>query len=140
MAESTDPTPSTLAEVHDLLLFDLDGVVYVGEDAVPGAVDAIGRAYDDGRAIGYATNNASRTDAEVAEHLSSFGLRVAPQDVVTSPQAAMLLLERHVAPGDPVMVVGGQGIVVELEARGWRVVRSSRACAGRSGCPSQQSS
>ncbi|WP_404313058.1 HAD-IIA family hydrolase [Agrococcus terreus] len=119
---SAEPARPTPLDGIDHLYLDLDGVVYQGPDAIPHAVESI---LATGLPAAYLTNNASRTDAEVAEHLSSFGLPVAPQDVVTSPQAAMLLLERHVAPGDPVMVVGGQGIVVELEARGWRVVRTA---------------
>ncbi|WP_306232369.1 HAD-IIA family hydrolase [Agrococcus beijingensis] len=113
------PTPIDGA---DCLYLDLDGVVYKGPDAIPHAVESIQAT---GLPAVYLTNNASRTDAEVAEHLSSFGLDVQARDVVTSPQAAMLLLAKHLQPGDPVMVVGGAGIVVEVEARGWRVVRSA---------------
>ncbi|MCH1883576.1 HAD-IIA family hydrolase [Agrococcus sp. ARC_14] len=114
-----EPTP---IDGVDCLYLDLDGVVYQGPDAIPHAVDSI-------RSTGvrsiYLTNNASRTDAEVAAHLSSFGLDVQPDDVVTSPQAAMRLLAEHLGPGDPVLVVGGAGIVVEVEARGWQVVRTA---------------
>lgn len=106
----------------DLLLFDLDGVVYKGPHAVPHAVEAINRV---GIQAAYLTNNASRTDIQVAEHLSSFGLRVGPSDVVTSPQAAMNLLAAHVPAGGRVLVVGGEGITVEIEKRGWQVVRTA---------------
>ncbi|SDS49334.1 HAD-IIA family hydrolase [Agrococcus carbonis] len=118
-AATTEPTP---IDGVDCLYLDLDGVVYKGPDALPHAVDSI-RSIDV-RSI-YLTNNASRTDADVAEHLSSFGLDVQPEEVVTSPQAAMRLLAAHLEPGDPVLVVGGAGIVVEVEARGWRVVRTA---------------
>ncbi|MBO1769878.1 HAD-IIA family hydrolase [Agrococcus sp. TF02-05] len=114
-----EPTPIDGA---DFLYLDLDGVVYKGPHAIPHAVESIVAT---GLPTAFLTNNASRTDAEVAEHLRSFGLPVEPGDVVTSPQAAMLLLERHLQPGDPVLVVGGAGIVVEIEARGWRVVRTA---------------
>lgn len=118
-APAPEPTP---IDGVDCLYLDLDGVVYKGPDAIPHAVESIrGTSV---RSI-YLTNNASRTDAEVAEHLSSFGLDVQPDDVVTSPQAAMRLLAAHLQPGDPVLVVGGAGIVVEVEARGWRVVRTA---------------
>jgi glycerol 3-phosphatase-2 len=116
---AAQPTP---LDGVDCLYLDLDGVVYKGPDAIPHAVDSIRAA---GLPTAYLTNNASRTDAEVAEHLASFGLDVRASDVVTSPQAAMLLLAKHLQPGDPVLVVGGAGIVVELEARGWRVVRTA---------------
>lgn len=113
------PTP---IDGVDCLYLDLDGVVYKGPDAIAHAVESI-RAIDV-RSV-YLTNNASRTDVEVAEHLASFGLELTPDDVVTSPQAAMRLLAEHLEPGDAVLVVGGAGVVVEVEARGWRVVRTA---------------
>ncbi|TNM68928.1 HAD-IIA family hydrolase [Streptomyces sp. NP160] len=103
-----------MAEVHDLLLFDLDGVVYVGEDAVPGAVDAIGRAYDDGRAIGYATNNASRTPQEVAGHLRRLGIAARDEEVTSSSQAAAQLVLERLGAGARVLPVGGPGVRAAL--------------------------
>ena len=82
-----DRGPTPLDGV-DVLLADLDGVVYTGPDALPYAVESINRAQQSIR-VGYLTNNASRTDAAVASHLTDLGLTVAPEDVVTSPQAAI---------------------------------------------------
>jgi glycerol 3-phosphatase-2 len=98
----------------DAVLADLDGVVYQGPNAIPFAVDSLTRVAADGIRIGYITNNASRTDLQVAEHLSSFGLEVAAADVVTSPQAAVRLLAELVDPGSLILVVGGDGLVDEL--------------------------
>ena len=50
-----------LLDSFDSLLLDLDGVVYRGKQAIPGAVEAINRAQAEGKKIGYITNNASRT-------------------------------------------------------------------------------
>ena len=108
----------------DVILADLDGVVYAGPASIPHAVEALNRAADGGIRLGYITNNASRTDASVAEHLSSLGLAVAPEDVVTSPQAALRLLADRVPAGSTVLVVGGDGLVHELEKAGYVVTRS----------------
>ncbi|MCP2371630.1 HAD superfamily hydrolase (TIGR01450 family) [Agromyces terreus] len=108
----------------DAVLADLDGVVYAGAGAIEHAVESLSAAKRR-MAVGYITNNASRSDASVARHLSELGLDVEPADVVTSPQAAMRLLDEQVAAGSLVMVVGGEGIVVELEKRGYRVTRSA---------------
>lgn len=116
-------TPAPL-DGRDTLLLDLDGVVYRGPDPIDHAVASIQKAAKKAR-IAYLTNNASRTDASVAEHLSSFGLTVAAEDVVTSPQAALRVLGTLVEPGALVMVVGGEGITVELEKAGYRVTRSA---------------
>ena len=115
---------ATPLDGRDTLLLDLDGVVYRGPDPIDHAVTSIQKAAKKAR-IAYLTNNAARTDASVAEHLSSFGLTVAAEDVVTSPQAALRVLGTLVEPGALVMVVGGEGITVELEKAGYRVTRSA---------------
>src|SRR5699024_9410912 len=92
----------------DVLLADLDGIVYAGPGAVPHAIESLNRAESDGRRLGYITNNASRTDASVAQHLVDLGLRTRPEDVVTSPQAAVQLLAKTVPSGSTVLVVGGE--------------------------------
>ncbi|MCW3494823.1 HAD-IIA family hydrolase [Microbacterium sp. SSM24] len=108
----------------DVVLADLDGVVYAGAGALPHAVESLTRARD-GRTLGYITNNASRTDASVAAHLSELGLSTRPDEVVTSPQAAMRLLTQRVAPGSTILVVGGDGLVDEVNKAGFVVTRSA---------------
>ncbi|MGN6427228.1 MAG: HAD-IIA family hydrolase [Leifsonia sp.] len=108
----------------DLLLADLDGVVYKGPDAIPFAVESLNRAAETIR-VGYITNNASRTDATVASHLNDLGLSVRPTDVVTSPQAAVRLLGTHIPAGSTVLVVGGDGLVDEVQKAGFSVTRSA---------------
>lgn len=108
----------------DVVLADLDGVVYAGSGALPHAVESLNRARE-GRALAYITNNASRTDASVAAHLSELGLPTTSRDVVTSPQAAMRLLAEKISPGSTVLVVGGDGLVVEAEKAGFVVTRSA---------------
>ena len=119
------PEPVNVLEGVDAVLADLDGVVYKGADPIPHAVESLQRVAADGIRLGYITNNASRTDAQVAEHLSSFGLTVSAADVVTSPQAAMRILTTLVDPGSPVLVVGGIGLVSEVEKAGLVVTRSA---------------
>lgn len=116
-----EPTP---LDGVDVVLADLDGVVYAGAGALPHAIESLNRSRV-GRRLGYITNNASRTDASVASHLTELGLQTAPTDVVTSPQAAMRLLVEKLAPGSTVLVVGGEGLVSEVEKSGFTVTRSS---------------
>ena len=120
---STALGPAPLAG-RDLLLADLDGVIYRGPHPIPGAVDALNRAAAAIR-VGYVTNNASRTDETVATHLRDLGLRAAAADIVTSPQAAASLLARTVDPGSRVLVIGGDGLVDELTKAGFEVTRSA---------------
>lgn len=115
---------STPLDGVDTLLADLDGVVYAGPGALPHAVESLNAAASSVQ-LGYITNNASRTDASVAEHLTSLGLTVKPDEVVTSPQAAMRLLATLVPAPATIMVVGGAGLVDELQKAGYTVTRSA---------------
>lgn len=111
-------------DVYDLALLDLDGVVYVGPDAVPGAAEAVANARAAGLHVAFVTNNASRPPDTVASHLTELGIQTGPDDVVNSAQAAATLLSRRLPAGSAVLVVGGEGLYRALEAVGLRPVAS----------------
>ncbi len=115
--------PPLLAR-FDALLFDLDGVVYVGPAPVPHAAEAIAAARTAGLACGYVTNNASRSAAAVAAHLIELGIDATVDDVITSPQAAVSLLPDLVPDGSRVLVIGGTGIDDALVDGGYVPVRT----------------
>ncbi len=71
LAAGLDRPPCT---VHDVALLDLDGVVYVGADAVPGVPDSLAAVRKAGMRLGFVTNNAARRPEEVAEHLTRLGV------------------------------------------------------------------
>lgn len=122
---TTNPmTESTPLDGVDLVLADLDGVIYTGRHAIPHAIESINSAARSAR-VGYITNNASRTPASVAEHLTGLGLNVAPDDVVTSPQAAVKLLAGLVPAGSTVLVVGGDGLLEIVRAAGFTPTTSA---------------
>jgi len=120
--KAADKTP---LDGIDLLLADLDGVVYKGKAAIPHAVDAINQAAERMR-VGYVTNNASRLPASVAEQLAGFGLTVTADDVVTSSQAAAVVLSTLVPAESTVLVVGGEGLRTALADAGFRVTDSAQ--------------
>jgi HAD superfamily hydrolase (TIGR01450 family) len=114
LEESTTP----IVEAHDLVMFDLDGVVYVGGDAIDGVAERIERLRAARRHVAFVTNNASRTPAQVAEKLVGVGVGAADTDVVTSAQAAArVLVDRH-GPGARILVLGGEGLRVALVEAG----------------------
>ena len=114
-----------LSEAYDVALLDLDGVVYVGGNAIPGAGQALRKASEEGMRLAYVTNNANRTPAAVAEILTGFGVAATAEDVVTSAQAAARLLAERLPPGAPVLVVGGMGLRVAVRERGLRPVSTA---------------
>ncbi|TQM13463.1 HAD-IIA family hydrolase [Pseudonocardia kunmingensis] len=107
---------------HDVLLADLDGTLYRGQAAVPGAVEAVRVAGQRGVRTVYVTNNASRRPAAVAEHLEELGFPAGTEDVVASSQAAASLLAEQLPAGARVLVVGTEALVAEVTSRGLRVV------------------
>src|SRR4051794_9666595 len=118
------PASPPPADVHDVALVDLDGVVYVGPDAVPGAADAVAAAAARGLRCVYVTNNASRPPEKVGAHLRELGIPADDADVVTSAQLSAGILAGRLPAGAPVLVVGGEGLLEALTAEGLRPVRS----------------
>ncbi|GAA2373599.1 HAD-IIA family hydrolase [Nonomuraea africana] len=110
-----------LIDGYDTLLLDLDGVVYLGRQAVPHAAESLAAAAGRVR-LAYVTNNASRSPAAIAEHLTHLGVAATAADVVTSAQAAARLIAERVRPGAPVLVVGGTGLRMAVRAQGLRPV------------------
>jgi HAD superfamily hydrolase (TIGR01450 family) len=101
---------SALTDDHDLAMLDLDGVVYIGEAAVPGAAGHIAAARSAGMRIAFVTNNASRSPDTVARHLDDLGVPADVSDVVTSAQAAARLAQERWGTGARVVCLGAPGL------------------------------
>jgi glycerol-1-phosphatase len=111
-------TDQALITRYDAVLADLDGVVYAGPRAIPGAIGALQRLSDIHVGLAYVTNNASRTPAQVAAHLRELGAPAADDQVVSSAQAGAALLAANFPAGSKVLVVGSAALVREIEAVG----------------------
>lgn len=107
-----------LVDAYDLVILDLDGVVYLIDQPIPGAVAAITTLHERGVPIAYATNNASRQAGEVADLLTGMGIPVAADEVLTSAQAAAAALAERHPTGSRVLVVGAEALRVEVRAVG----------------------
>ncbi|SDS11191.1 Haloacid Dehalogenase Superfamily Class (subfamily) IIA [Nocardioides scoriae] len=107
-----------LQEAYDVAVLDLDGVVYRGRDAVPGAPEALNAAQAQGMHLAFVTNNASRPPSTVGDHLRSLGVEASDDDVVNSAQAAARLASQQLDQGAKVFLVGGQGLDEALRERG----------------------
>ena len=109
-----------LAERYDCVLFDLDGVLYRGEDAVPSAPPTLAELRRRGVRPVFLTNNSSRTPLQVAEKLRGIGIEAEPGEVVTSALAtAELLAERG---GGRAFVIGQDGVREALSDAGIAIV------------------
>ncbi|MEM8960053.1 MAG: HAD-IIA family hydrolase [Acidobacteriota bacterium] len=99
------------------LIIDLDGTVYRGSEAVPGAVDFLTAARDAGMRLLYATNRSSRTPEVVRDQLRGYGLVCERDEILTSAQATAAHL-----PPSFVHVIGGSGLRAALTERGHHLV------------------
>jgi glycerol 3-phosphatase-2 len=108
------------ADPYDVILLDLDGVLYRWPEPIPGAAGAVAKLRAAGKRIAFVTNNSSRTPEQVAERLGAVGVDAAPAEVVTSALAtATLLGERGVGSA---FVVGEEGLRKALADEGIRIV------------------
>ena len=121
-AVTLEPGDAPPAAGYDVALVDLDGVVYRGPDAVPGAAEALAAAREAGMRLAFVTNNASRSPSAIAAHLSRLGVPAGAGDVVTSAQAAATLIAQRFPAGSPVLVAGAIGLRLALRERGLRPV------------------
>jgi HAD superfamily hydrolase (TIGR01450 family) len=111
-------TTGPLYAAHDVALLDLDGVVYVGSAAVPGAPEALAAVREHGMRLAFVTNNAARPPEAVAAHLTELGIGATAEEIITSAQAAARYLADRLPPGARVLVVGTTGLEVALRERG----------------------
>ncbi|MEU4244983.1 HAD-IIA family hydrolase [Actinoplanes sp. NPDC026619] len=103
---------------YDLVIFDLDGVVYLIDKPIPGAAEAVERLRGAGTAVAYATNNASRRAADVADLLNGMGVSADKGEVLNSAGAAAAVLAQRFPAGSPVLVVGAEALRAEVRDAG----------------------
>jgi glycerol-1-phosphatase len=99
-------------------VIDLDGVVWLTEDPIPGTADAVTRLHHLGIRTLFATNNSALTKTRLLERLARCGVHVEQEDVVSSADAVATLID----PGSTAVLLADEGVAEALEARGVTVV------------------
>jgi 4-nitrophenyl phosphatase len=113
--------PEVAAPMPRLVIFDLDGVVYRGDQPIPGA-PALARALRTaGVIVRFATNNSMATREQYAARLGWMGIEAAAGEIVTSTSATIDHLHAHLPEVRSVLAVGAPGMMVELRGAGFRV-------------------
>ena len=98
-------------------VLDLDGVVWLGNQVIPGAADAVDELRAAGEEVVFVTNNAYAPVSDREQKLAGFGIDAAGC-VLTAAQAGARLLD----PSWDVLVVGGPGLREEVARRGCTMV------------------
>lgn len=109
-----------IADRFDAFLFDLDGVVYVGDEPLPGAEESLARLRAAGKQVRFLTNNPRPTRKQVVQKLAGMGVQAYPEEVVTSGRATALYLKENGL--GSAYVVGSRGLASEIEGVGVEIV------------------
>jgi HAD superfamily hydrolase (TIGR01457 family) len=111
-----------VARRYDALFFDLDGVVYRGDQAVPGAPAALEQLRALNIKLLFLTNNSARTPEVVADRLERLGVAADPGEILTSAFATAALLRREEAAGQRAFVIGERGVLEALQGVGIEIL------------------
>ncbi len=104
---------------RQVYVFDLDGVLYLGDTAIPYASDAVNRLLGAGKQVYFLTNNSGKTRADYKQKLADVnGLDIPESTIFTSAYASALYLKQRAAAGRSVFVIGEPGLASELAAAG----------------------
>jgi 4-nitrophenyl phosphatase len=106
-------------------VIDLDGVVWLAEEPIPGGARAIERLRSEGRGVVFATNNSAPSHRELVSRLAEAGIEADNNEIVTSADAAISLL----TPGSTVVLCGGPGLEEALLEQDFTIVPEGPADA-----------
>lgn len=107
-------------------MFDLDGVVWLANDPIPGSAAALRRLRASGRHVSFFTNNSFSRRADLLAKFAAHDIECADEELFSSAEAAAYLME----PGERAYVLGGGGIEESLIARGIEVVPTEAISSG----------
>lgn len=102
-------------------LIDMDGVIYHGNEPIPGAVEFINSLRENGFPFMFLTNNSQRTSRDVCYKLRKMGFNVNDEDIFTCAMATARYLASRKENGTA-YVIGEGGLLTELDKVGYSIV------------------
>ncbi len=115
---------SSLIAGYDHILLDLDGCVWVGNEATPGAADAVAALRAAGKGVAFVTNDTQLSTEEYVQKLWRLGLQASLEEVVTAGAALQFVLAERFQ-GRAAVVVGSAALHRHVEAAGLRIVNAT---------------
>jgi len=103
------------------VIVDLDGTVYRGDGAIPGAVEAIERIREQGIRVCFCSNNPTKSPAEYVDRLAGFGIDASPSMILPASTVTRAYLRTH-HPDAPTYLVGSDSFGAYLRAAGQELV------------------
>jgi glycerol-1-phosphatase len=115
---------SRLAAAYDQLIMDLDGCVYVGDEPVPGSVEALDALRGAGKPVAFVTNNTRHSEEDYVQKLWGMGIRASLGDVVTVGGAVQHLLAENYR-GRTVFAIGTESLFEHVAGAGVRLLNGT---------------
>jgi HAD superfamily hydrolase (TIGR01450 family) len=109
---------------YDQLILDLDGCVWVGDDPIPGSIEAIAALREAGKRVAFVTNDSRHALEDHVRKLWGLGLQASLADVVSASAAMQhLLAERY--GGRSAFVIGGDSFHRHVADAGCRILNAT---------------
>lgn len=119
---------SRIVDRYGGFIIDLDGVVYLLHEEIPGSIKTLRYLQDHSIPFVFLTNNSMASPESYSQKLESFGISVSPQQIVTSPQALRRYIERdYNLEGKSAFVIGEEGLKTEMKKSGLDFVNGEKA-------------
>jgi HAD superfamily hydrolase (TIGR01450 family) len=115
-----------LADRFDGLLIDLDGVVWIGREPVPGSPETLLALLEAGKRIVFVTNNPGKLPSAYAERLRGLGVAVGEEQIVTAGIVVARLAGEAAGEGG-VFVIGAAPLKEMVAATGARLLEGEEA-------------
>jgi HAD superfamily hydrolase (TIGR01450 family) len=116
-----------LADRFDGLLIDLDGVVWIGREPVPGSVETLRALLAAGKRLVFVTNNPGRLPEAYAERLRALGAEIGAEQIVTAGVVVARLAGEAAGEGGSAFVIGASALKEMVAATGARLLEGEEA-------------
>lgn len=111
---------TVLFDSVDAFLFDCDGVIWKGDKLIDGVQQTLDVLRSKGKKLIFVTNNSRRSRRQYAHKFHSLGVSVSEDEIFSSSFAAAMYLKVNNFPQEnKVYVIGGEGILEELQQAGY---------------------
>jgi glycerol 3-phosphatase-2 len=115
---------SPLLRQYDIVLLDLDGCVWLGDEATPGAPEAVTQLRSAGKAVAFLTNDSRMMPEDYVRKLWALGLQAGLEEVITAGSALQhVLAERHT--NTSAFVIGSDAVFRHAADAGCRIVNGT---------------
>jgi len=109
------------------LILDMDGVIWKGDAPIGNLPEIFARIRERGLKFVFATNNGTKTPEEYQQKLADLGVDIEPWQVVTSAMGIAFMLSQKYPKGTKIFMIGGDGIRVALEEKGFEILSVENA-------------